>query len=89
MAKRQKYPHLLGSQWTARQATLGWRHFRVINRKSQGSYVFAELVAACAPEVRLWINARVLFDREIWLPGWHSREQLGLTEPMETAETRA
>lgn len=89
MAKRQKYPHLLGSQWTARQSTLGWRHFRVINRKSQGQHLFAEIVAACAPDVRLWINARSLFDRDLWLPGWQTREQLGLDEAGETAETVA
>jgi len=47
MARKQKFPHLLGSKWTALQKTEGWRHFEVVNRKNQGSWVFAELVASC------------------------------------------
>lgn len=69
-AKRQRFPHLVGSKWTARQPTLGWRHFQVKNRKNEGRWVFAELVAACDSTVRLWLNARVLKDRELWQAGW-------------------
>lgn len=72
MAKRQKFPHLLGSRWTAQSVTSGWRHFQVVNRKNQGQWVFAELVAACDPTVRFWVNAKLLSDRALWQPGWQS-----------------
>ncbi|MGB3570897.1 MAG: TIGR02450 family Trp-rich protein, partial [Phormidesmis sp.] len=33
MAKtaKKKFPHLVGSKWTAQQKTMGWRHFHVVN----------------------------------------------------------
>jgi len=71
MAK-QKLPYLVGSKWTAREVTFGWRHFQVVNRKNQGSLIFAELMAACEPSVRFWINAKVLQERSLWLAGWQS-----------------
>ncbi len=70
--KRQKYPHLMGSKWTAQEKTFGWRHFRVTARKTEGSLVFAELIAACDPTVRFWLNAKILKDRTRWQPGWQS-----------------
>jgi tryptophan-rich hypothetical protein len=81
MAKKQKFPHLVGSKWTAKQQMWGWRHFQVTNRKNQGKWVFAEMVAACDPEVRFWINAQALKDRLQWQAGWQSlkeREELSL-----------
>jgi len=69
-AKKQKFPYLVGSKWTAKDNTFGWRHFQVMNRKNEGKLVFAELVAACDPQVRFWINAKSLNTRNLWLPGW-------------------
>jgi tryptophan-rich hypothetical protein len=69
-AKKQKFPHLLGSKWTACEQVLGWRHFQVVNRKNQGALVFAEIVAACDPGVRLWLNAQALKNPHLWQPGW-------------------
>ena len=71
MAK-QKFPHLVGSKWTAQQKTMGWRHFHVVNRKNQDKWVFAELVAACDPNVRFWLNAKVLKNRRLWAAGWQT-----------------
>ncbi|MBE9141255.1 TIGR02450 family Trp-rich protein [Nodosilinea sp. LEGE 07088] len=76
MPRKQKYPHLLGSKWTAHQKTEGWRHFQVANRKQEGPWIFAELVASCDPTVRLWINARQLKNRTLWQPGWLPLRQL-------------
>ena len=76
MAKKQKYPHLLGSKWTAQQKTMGWRHFQVVSRKNQATWVFAELQASCDDEVRVWVNAKLLKDRQLWLPGWRSLEEI-------------
>ncbi|MBU6229913.1 MAG: TIGR02450 family Trp-rich protein [Cyanobacteria bacterium REEB459] len=75
MASRQRLPHLLGSKWTAQQPTEGWRHFQVLNRKQQGNWIFAELVAACDPSVRLWVNARQLKNPQLWQAGWQSLQQ--------------
>ncbi|MEO1093517.1 MAG: TIGR02450 family Trp-rich protein [Cyanobacteria bacterium J06638_28] len=75
MAKKQKFPHLVGSKWTAHQKTLGWRHFQVVNRKNERGIVFAELVAACDPDVRFWINAKGLKNRDLWMAGWQSLQE--------------
>jgi len=70
MANKQKFPYLLGSKWTSRQKTWGWRHFQVVNRKNQGKWVYAEMVASCDPNVRFWLNALSLKDTSLWDPGW-------------------
>jgi tryptophan-rich hypothetical protein len=75
MANKQKLPHLLGSKWTAQQKIMGWRHFQVLNRKTEGKWTFAELVAACDGTVRFWINAKQLHDRDLWQPGWKSLQE--------------
>ena len=75
MGKKPKFPHLLGSKWTSTQKTWGWRHFQVINRKNEGKWVFAEMVASCDSNVRFWINAKQLQDSSLWQAGW-----LSLTE---------
>jgi tryptophan-rich hypothetical protein len=73
--RKQKFPHLIGSKWTAQQAVLGWRHFQVVNRKNQNQWVFAELVAACDPTVRMWVNAQQLRKRSLWQAGWQSLQE--------------
>lgn len=75
MPKKQKFPHLVGSKWTAHQTTWGWRHFQVVNRKNEGRWVFAEMVAACDPTVRFWLNAKQLKDRDLWQAGWQPLQQ--------------
>lgn len=80
MQKKQKFPYLVGSKWTAQQKTWGWRHFQVVNRKNEGKWVFAEMVASCDPNVRFWLNAKQLKDRSLWQAGWQS---LGEMEEME------
>ncbi|MEL7142424.1 MAG: TIGR02450 family Trp-rich protein [Cyanobacteria bacterium J06643_4] len=75
MAK-QKFPHLVGSKWTAQQKTMGWRHFHVVNRKNQDKMVFAEVVAACDPAVRFWVNAKVLKNRQLWAAGWQTLNEI-------------
>ncbi|MGI0487920.1 TIGR02450 family Trp-rich protein [Pantanalinema rosaneae CENA516] len=76
MPRKQKFPHLLSSKWTAHQKIDGWRHFQVVNRKNQGQWVFAELVAACDPTVRFWINAKLLKDKHLWQAGWRSLQEV-------------
>ncbi|MBL1209366.1 TIGR02450 family Trp-rich protein [Geminocystis sp. GBBB08] len=76
MANKPKFPHLLGSKWTAKQKTWGWRHFQVINRKNEAKWVFAEMIASCDNSVRFWINAQQLKDRDLWIPGWETCNRL-------------
>ncbi|MBW4658101.1 MAG: TIGR02450 family Trp-rich protein [Drouetiella hepatica Uher 2000/2452] len=76
MSKKQKFPYLVGSKWTAQQTTWGWRHFQVMNRKNQGQWVFAEMVAACDPTVRFWLNAQQFKDRRLWQSGWQSLQEM-------------
>lgn len=76
MHKKQKFPHLVGSKWTAKQKTWGWRHFQVVNRKNQGDLVFADMVASCDPNVRFWLNAKQLKNRSLWQTGWQSLEEM-------------
>lgn len=82
MAKKQKFPHLVGSKWTALQKTFGWRHFQVVNRKNEGDIVFAEMVAACDPDVRFWINARGLKNKTLWAAGWKSLQEQTVSSPL-------
>ena len=77
MTKKQKFPYLLGSKWTAAQKTWGWRHFEAVNRKHLGRLVFAEMVSSCDPAVRFWIDARSLKNREQWNPGWQTLAEMG------------
>jgi len=76
MPKKQKFPYLLGSKWTSQTKIDGWRHFQVINRKNQGKWVYAEMVASCDSEVRFWMNAKLLQDRSTWEPGWQSLQEM-------------
>jgi tryptophan-rich hypothetical protein len=80
VANKQKFPYLVGSKWTAQQKMWGWRHFQVVNRKNDGRWVFAEMVASCDPEVRFWVNVRSLKDRSQWQPGWQSLQELATNE---------
>jgi tryptophan-rich hypothetical protein len=80
MAKKTKFPHLVGSKWTARQNTLGWRHFQVVNRQNQGQWVFAEMVASCDPSARFWVNAKQLKDRSLWQAGWQTLQEMNQPE---------
>lgn len=75
MPKKQKLPHLLGSKWTAKQTTWGWRHFEVINRKNEGKWIFVEMKSACDSTTKFWLNANQLKDSCLWLPGWLSLNQ--------------
>jgi len=38
--------------------------------------VFAEMTAYCDDNVRFWINAKQLKDRDLWLPGWKTLEDI-------------
>jgi tryptophan-rich hypothetical protein len=75
MQRKQKFPYLLGSKWTAKIQVDGWRHFQVANRKNQGTWVFAEMVASCDPNVRFWVNAKLLQDTTLWQAGWRSLQE--------------
>ena len=76
MAKKQKFPHLLGSKWTSTQKTWGWRHFQVVNRQNQDKLVFAEMVSSCDPQVRFWINAKQLKNTDLWEAGWKTLQEM-------------
>lgn len=82
MSKKQKrkFPYLIGSKWTAKQKTWGWRHFQVTNRKNQGKWIFAEMVASCDSQTRFWVNASQLKDDSLWLPGWKTLQEIEKTE---------
>ena len=83
--QKQKFPYLLGSKWTACQKTWGWRHFQVINRKNQGKWVFAEMVASCDHQTRFWLNAEQLKDESIWQSGWKTLAEIN--QPNENEES--
>jgi tryptophan-rich hypothetical protein len=89
MPKKQKFPHLLNSKWTARESTFGWRHFQVMNRKNEGDWVFAELMSSCDPSVKFWINAKTLKDRRRWLAGWKTLEEIEVMDAKEAARAKA
>ena len=71
-----------GTKWTARQRTLGWRHFHAVSQRREGEtgerYVL--LVSTCDANAKLWINAANLKSREAWAPGWLQRRELETLE---------
>ncbi|MEO0948619.1 MAG: TIGR02450 family Trp-rich protein [Cyanobacteria bacterium J06641_5] len=79
-AKKRKqqgrFPHLVGSKWTACQTTWGWRHFQVAARQDEGRTVFAEMVASCDPAARFWLNAEQLKDSALWMAGWKTLAEI-------------
>ncbi|MGK7909807.1 MAG: TIGR02450 family Trp-rich protein [Synechococcus sp.] len=80
MAKRkhrkQKFPHLLGSKWTAVKPVMGWRHFQVKARQERSGVLFAHLGCVCDDSVELWLNAKVLKNRQLWIAGWQTLEDM-------------
>lgn len=76
MALPKRVVHLVGSTWTSTAPLLGWRHFHVaaLRRSAAGHEV--ELVASVRAEVRLWLEARALFDRARFAPGWTTLAKL-------------
>lgn len=80
MAKKRRrqcrFPHLVGSKWTACQTTWGWRHFQVTARQDEGRTVFAQMVASCDPQTRFWLNAEQLKDPQLWEAGWKTLAEM-------------
>lgn len=74
--RKQKFPYLVNSKWTAKQKTWGWKHFQVVNRKNQGKWIFAEMEASCDPQTRFWLNASQLKDDSLWLSGWKTVQEI-------------
>jgi len=71
---------IVGSKWTAMERTFGWRHYRAVSRKREGTASFVELVSTCDPSVRFFVNSTNLKDRSRWLCGWLEREELRAPE---------
>ncbi len=84
--RRIKFPHLVGSKWTAVHAVMGWRHFQVRCRqdrtppnpdskgspKDKRSIVWAQMQSVCDESVQLWVNANTLKNPDLWQAGWLS-----------------
>jgi tryptophan-rich hypothetical protein len=34
------------------------------------------MVASCDPSVRFWINAKVLKEPDLWMPGWKTLDEI-------------
>lgn len=59
---------------------MGMATFSSSERKNQGRFVFAEMVASCDENVRFWINAQQFKDRSLWQPGWQTLEEMNQPE---------
>eukprot|EP01018_Ginkgo_biloba_P038759 Gb_28552 [translate_table: standard] len=68
---------IIGSKWTAMEATFGWRHF-IVHSKQRGlaKEWFLEMVATCDKNTHFWINSKNLKDRDSWSMGWLQRVEL-------------
>ncbi|KAL4531475.1 hypothetical protein Ndes2526B_g04412 [Nannochloris sp. 'desiccata'] len=71
---------VVGSSWTAMERTIGWRHFRVTQKKKQGKDVFVCLEATCDSNVSLWTNIKNLKDRGTWAAGWLQKTEMRALE---------
>jgi len=63
--------------------------FKVVNRKNQGKWVYAEMVAACDPQVRFWLNAKLLQDNSQWYAGWQTLQEINSIESDPKKPTKA
>ena len=82
--RKQKFPHLLGSKWTAVKPVMGWRHFQVQVRQERAGVVFAHMRSVCDRNVSLWLNAKVLKNRRLWIAGWQTLEDMDPERPEDT-----
>ncbi|KAK9840819.1 hypothetical protein WJX81_007156 [Elliptochloris bilobata] len=49
---------IVGTKWTARQRTLGWRHFHAVQQlREEGGEKYVLLVSTCDNQTKLWLNA--------------------------------
>ena len=55
---------------------MGWRHFQVDNRQDRSGVVFAHMQCVCDESVSLWLNAKTLKNRRLWLAGWQTLEEM-------------
>ena len=62
------------------ERTLGWCHFRVTQKRKQGSDTFLLLVATCDEAVQLWVNSKNLKERSQWAAGWLQRTEMRALE---------
>ena len=65
---------------------MGWKHFQVQARQDRGGVVFAHLRSVCDDSVSLWLNAKVLKNRAVWIAGWQTLEDM-LPEQSEDLES--
>ena len=49
---------------------LGWRHFRIVDRRWRDKELEVELMAVCDRSARFWIAARALLDPAQYSSGW-------------------
>ncbi|WP_038027395.1 TIGR02450 family Trp-rich protein [Synechococcus sp. PCC 7336] len=75
-SRKQKFPHLLGSKWTAVEPVMGWRHFQVRDRQERQGTTFAHLQSVCDDSASLWLNVRQLNNRQLWIAGWQALEEM-------------
>ena len=68
------------------ERTLGWRHFRVLQKRGKGREAFVLLAATCDESSQLWVNLQNLKERRRWASGWLQKtEMLGLAEQLRGA----
>jgi len=71
---------ILGSKWTTMERTFGWRHFRAVQKKREGSATYVLLVATCDEQTQFWVDAKNLKDRSLFAAGWLQKSELSSLE---------
>jgi len=71
---------VVGTQWTAMERTLGWRHFHASEtRKLNGKTRVVRLVASCDDDsASLWVPVQTLRDRDRWASGYLTLSEMRL-----------
>lgn len=60
----------VNATWTAVEPQLGWRHFRIVDRRWREKDLEVELMAVCDRAARFWTSAADLKDTSRYLSGW-------------------
>ncbi len=76
-SKKIRFPFLLNSKWTSHEPVEGWRHFQVLDREERAGRTYALIQSVVDPKVRLWIQAKALYNLNIWQAGWITTQEDG------------
>lgn len=60
----------IDAKWTHTGGVRGWKHYRIVTLRGEGTERELELMAICDRSVRFWVNELEFRNDPQWNPGW-------------------